>query len=94
MNISFEKACNIINENKVERVYCIEESKEKDYGKPKGKGVDRTSIAFFECGCDVGVKSIAPMIFIRKDEILKVNSKDKELGFDFNDGMKYRVVLS
>ncbi|APM37934.1 hypothetical protein [Clostridium kluyveri] len=94
MDISFKEACNIINSNKIERILCIEDSKEEDWGKPKSKGVAESRIALFECGRDVGVKSIAPIVAITEDGVLEISSKNKELIFNFNNGMKYRIVLS
>ncbi|MBV4417317.1 hypothetical protein [Clostridium tyrobutyricum] len=94
MNISFEKACNIINDNEIDRVYCVEESKEKDCGKPKSKGAVRSTIVFFECG-DIGdIKSIAPMIAIKEDMISKITFGSQELIFDINNNTKYRVAIS
>ncbi|EDK35289.1 Hypothetical protein CKL_3286 [Clostridium kluyveri DSM 555] len=94
MDISFEKACNIIDNNKIERVFCIEDFKEEDWGKPKSKGVAESTITLFECGRDVGVESIAPMVAISEEDVLKVSSGNKELILNFNDGTKYRIVLS
>ncbi|MFL0196422.1 hypothetical protein ACJDU8_12775 [Clostridium sp. WILCCON 0269] len=76
MDISFKEACNIINSNKIERILCIEDSKEED------------------CGHDVGVKSTALMVTITEDGVLEISFSDKELIFDFSNGMKYRIVLS
>ena len=94
MDISFEKACNIIDNNKIERVFCIEDFKEEDWGKPKSKGVAESTITLFECGRDTGVKSIAPMVTITEDGVLDISFTNKELIFNFNGGMRYRIILS
>ncbi|MBV4447991.1 hypothetical protein KM799_15485 [Clostridium tyrobutyricum] len=93
-NISFKEACNIIKNNKIDNVYYIEGSKEKDCGKPKSKDTAKCIITFFECGDAGAIKSIAPMIAIKEDMVSEITFDNKELTFEINSNIKYRVVIS